>query len=73
MRFSRHAKNRLRRIARLHPAVTAGRLLEGLLGAEDLGYDAKENHRVQVTIDEVVVTVVVDEEDGTIVTLWGQE
>lgn len=73
MRFSRHAKNRLRRIVKTHPGVSAGRLLEGLLGADDLGYDAKGNRRAKVTVDDVVVTIVVDEDEGLVVTLWLRE
>ena len=70
MKWTRHARNRLRWIERRHPAVTNRRLLEALPVAETLGYDDRGNRRARVMIENTEVTVVVDETEDAVITLW---
>lgn len=73
MRLTRHAKNRLRLIAKRAPAVTEGWLLEALFTAALVGIDVKGNHRLRVGIDAILLTAVVDRERQVVVTLWREE
>lgn len=51
MRLTRHAKNRLRLIARWAPAVTEESLLEAMVSATLVGVDMKGNSKLKVEID----------------------
>ncbi len=73
VRLSRHARNRLRRIRRSHPGLTPARLLEALIGASSIGYDARGNRKVNVLVHGARLTVVVGEPEGLVVTLWLEE
>lgn len=70
MRLSRHARNRLRLIARRHPWITAEWLLRGLSHARTLGYDDRGNRRVQLAHGELSIVVVIDDEVGLVITIW---
>lgn len=70
MRFTRHAKNRLRWVARRHPEVTAEAVLEALPGAKTVRYDERGNRRARIEIGTTSLTVVLDERDQTVITLW---
>lgn len=70
MRLSRHARNRLRLIAKRHPGITADWLLRGLSDARTLSYDDRGNRRARLRHGEVSIVVVIDEEAGLVVTIW---
>lgn len=70
MKLTRHARDRLRWIQRVHPAVTAHSLVEALPAAETLGYDDRGNLRARVVVGDAGITVVIDEAEGFVVTLW---
>lgn len=73
VRLTRHAKNRLRLIARRAPAVTERWLLEALASAALAGTDVKGNRKFSVRIDAILLTAVVDQERQVVVTLWREE
>lgn len=73
MRLTRHAKNRLRLIAKRAPSVTEKWLLEALASAALAGTDVKGNRKLKVRIDAILLTVVVDQERQLVVTLWREE
>lgn len=70
MRLSRHAKNRLRWIGRRHSSVTAAGLLENLPGSETIGYDDRGNRRALVVLGETRLTLVIDEAQALVITVW---
>lgn len=70
MRLTRHASNRLRWIARRHPAVTGSGLLKNLPSAETVGYDDRGNRRARLALGRATVMVVVDESEGVVITVW---
>lgn len=70
VKLTRHARNRVRRIARAHPEVTVGRVLEALFAAETLGYDRWGNRHAGVLVGGTRLTVVIDERERVIVTIW---
>ena len=70
MRLTRHARNRLRWIARRHPGVSEAKLLEALPGAVTVGYDDRGNRRARMTIGMTNLIVVVDESQGSVITMW---
>lgn len=70
VRLSRHARNRLRWIARRHPQVSAAAVMEALPGAETIGYDDRGNRKARVPMGDVRLTVVVDEAASVVVTIW---
>lgn len=70
MRLTRHARNRLRWIGRSHPSVSEAQLLEALPTGEILGKDDRGNRRVRVSLAGVRLTVVVDDSQGVIITVW---
>lgn len=72
MRFTRHARNRLRWIARRHPEVGAEAVVESLTGAETIGYDDRGNRKARVMIGDTALTVVVDEAAQVVVTIWAE-
>lgn len=73
MRLTRHAKNRLRLIARRVPAMTEKALLEAMDSAPLVGTDVKGNQRLKVRIDAILLTVVVDQDRQQVVTFWREE
>lgn len=73
MRLTRHAKNRIRLIARRAPDVTEEWLLEALTSAVLVGTDVKGNPKFRVRIDAIMLTVVVDEERQIVVTCWRED
>ncbi len=70
MRFSRHAKNRVRLIQRLEFEVSEQALLDALPNAEEEGYDERGNRRLRVRIGAAVLTVVLDERRQIVITVW---
>ena len=70
MRLSRHARNRLRWVARRHPHVTSASVLEALFTADELGYDERGNKRLRAQLEEVTLTLVIDAEEAIVITLW---
>ena len=70
MKVTRHASNRLRWIGRRHRGVTADALMEALPSAETVGYDDRGNRRARVALGETRLTVVIDEAQGIVITLW---
>ena len=70
MRFTRHARNRLRWIARRHPGVTPEAVSEILAEAETVGYDGRGNRKALVKIGDVRLTMVIDEASDVVVTIW---
>ncbi len=73
MRLTRHAKNRIRLIARRAPNVTEEWLLEALTSAVLAGTDVKGNPKLRVGIGAILLTVVVDQEKQVVVTCWREE
>jgi hypothetical protein len=70
VRTTRHAKNRLRWIGRRHPSVTETALLNGLSGSETVGYDERGNRRARMQVGATNLTVVIDEEEAVVITVW---
>lgn len=70
MRLTRHARNRLRWIARRHPGATAEAVTKALPGVKTMGYEDRGNQKVQLVIGEARSTVVVDEAADVVVTVW---
>lgn len=70
VRFTRHARNRLRWIQRRHAHVTEERIHEALTGGWTGGYDRRGNRRVHVPLGSVRLTVVIDEANETVITVW---
>lgn len=70
MRLSRHARNRLRLIARRHPWITPEWVLAGLSAGRTLGYDDRGNRRVQLVHGGLSIIVVIDEDAGLLITIW---
>lgn len=58
MRLTRHAKNRLRYIARREPDVSEARLLDSLASGRLLDRDVKGNRRLEVSAGGILLTVV---------------
>jgi hypothetical protein len=73
VRLSRHAKNRLRFIRRSASAVTDDALLDVLAGATELRRDARGNRVLAVRLDDVRLTVVVDDVGAVVITIWREE
>ncbi|MGI8425917.1 MAG: hypothetical protein ACR2FO_03300 [Actinomycetota bacterium] len=73
MKFTRHAKNRIRLIARADPGVTPEAVLFGVGSASVLRYDDKGNKVVLVVLEDRTVTAVVDVKTETIITIWANE
>jgi hypothetical protein len=70
VRLTRHARNRLRWIARSHPEATAEDVAEALSTAETIGYDAHRNRKARGVVGGTSMTVVVDERADVVVTIW---
>lgn len=70
MKFTRHAKNALRRAARKAKWLSEEAVFTALLSAEILGLDMKGNMRALVIFEEVELVVVIDVERQVVVTLW---
>jgi hypothetical protein len=70
VRLTRHAKNRLRWIARRHPDVSEPMVLEAIPGAVTVGYDDRGNRRARMTIGTTSLIVVIDESQGSVITMW---
>lgn len=70
MKLTRHAKNRLRWIARSHPGVTESGLLDALATADALTEDDPGNRRIEVHLREVRLMAVVDEGADMVITVW---
>lgn len=70
MRLTRHAKNRLRWVARRHPEVTADAVFAALPDAETVRYDDVGNRRARIRVGITSLTVVIDDESATVITLW---
>jgi len=70
VRLTRHARNRLRWIAKSHPRVTAQALAQSLPKAKTMGYDDRGNRKVQLVFGEARLTVVVDDAARVVVTVW---
>ncbi|MGH2664126.1 MAG: hypothetical protein ACRDH8_15270 [Actinomycetota bacterium] len=70
MRLTRHAKNRLRWIERRHPGVTETGLIEALPASETIGYDDRGNRRARLVLGGTGLTVVIDEAQGIVITVW---
>jgi hypothetical protein len=70
VRLTRHAKNRLRWIGRRHPGVTEQSLLEEISGSETIGYDDAGNRRARLVVRGTTLTVVIDESEGVLITMW---
>ena len=73
MRLTRHAKNRLRYIARRWPRVSEEELLKKLAAAEVAGQDLKGNSRLSVEVGGILLIVIVDQGRDVVVTIWRQE
>lgn len=73
MRLTRHAKNRLRFIQRRAAMVSEVSILEGLLRASEVGRDMKGNRKLAVRIEQVLLTVVVDDARQIVITIWREE
>jgi len=73
VRLTRHAKNRLRFIGRRTAPLSECRLLEALASADVVGEDIKGNRRLSIRIDDVLLTVVVDEARQIVITIWREE
>lgn len=73
MRLTRHAKNRLRWIQRLAPALSEADLLGALATARRSGQDLKENQYLSVVIEGLRLMVVVDEAEQIVITMWREE
>jgi hypothetical protein len=71
VRFSRHARNRVRWIARSAPSVSQEEIRAAL---EDRPtsreYDERGNLRAQISVGGIALTVLLDEDEGLIVTVW---
>jgi hypothetical protein len=70
VKLTRHARNRLRWIARRHPSVTESALLAALPQAILVGYDDRGNRRVRVALGTIGLMVVIDEAQGVVITMW---
>jgi hypothetical protein len=70
VRLTRHARNRLRWIARRHPGVSETLLLETLPRATAIGYDERGNRRARVAVGITSLILVIDEAHGVIITIW---
>jgi len=70
VRFTRHARNRLRWISRRHPAVSEKSLSEALPRAETVGYDEQGNRRARLAIEATGLIVVIDKDRDTVITMW---
>lgn len=70
MRVTRHARNKLRRIGKVEPSVGVAALVFALPSGETIGYDEDGNRRVRVSVEGIRLMVVVDDEQGAVVTVW---
>lgn len=73
MRLTRHAKNRLRLIARRVPAIDESRFLKALditIGSER---DVKGNRKLIVQIDAILLRAIVDDQKQIVITIWREE
>lgn len=70
MKLTRHARNRLRWIARRHPGATPEAVLKAVPRGETIGYDDRENRKARVMIGDARLTVVIDEANEVVVTIW---
>jgi hypothetical protein len=70
LRFTRHARNKLRRLRRLDPGVTNAAVLRALLQPERREYDEEGKARIVVTIGATELVVVVDETERVVVSIW---
>lgn len=73
MRFTRHAKNRLRWIRRTVSGLDENDLIEALAQGTTIGRDARDNRQVRVAIEGLGLILVVDEEAEMVVTIWREE
>jgi hypothetical protein len=73
VRLTRHAKNRLRYIARRWPGVSEEQLLANLAAAEGVDRDVKGNSRLSVEVGGILLIVIVDPGRDVVVTIWRQE
>lgn len=72
MRLTRHAKNRLRWIARRHETVSEAALLATIPAGVTVGYDERGNRRIRVTVGATRLILVIDESQGSIITMWAE-
>ncbi len=70
MRFTRHAKNRLRWLRRSYPGLSRIGIIAALDGGRMLGLDWQGRRKVAITLGSVDLVVVVDTARGVVVTLW---
>lgn len=73
MRLTRHAKNRLRFIARRWPGASEPQLLASLTSAKIIGQDVRGNSRLSVEVGGILLTVVVDSVNDVVITIWREE
>lgn len=70
MRFSRHAKNRLRLIKRGCPHLTMEEIIDAAKRGELLGRDRSDDRRRRIHIRGIVVVLVIDPSRRVVITLW---
>jgi hypothetical protein len=70
LRFTRHARNKLRRLRRVDPNVSPAAVLRALLQPLRREYDDDGRAKITITIGTAELMVVVDEADRVIVSIW---
>jgi hypothetical protein len=50
--------------------VTETAFLRGLPGSETVGYDERGNRRARMAVGATSLTVVIDEEEAVVITVW---
>lgn len=73
MHLTRHAKNRVRFIARRVPKISETVVLAALDSATEVSLDSKGNRRVKVQIAGIMFLIVVDEVAEAVVTIWRED
>jgi len=73
MRFTRHAKNRLRWIRRAVPTLVETDLIEAIDRGAPIGRDIRDNQHVSVEVGGVRLVLVVDEKEQIVITMWREE
>jgi len=73
IRFSRHARNRLRYIRRDGTDVTEEDILGALGSGEMLGRVAGRNRRERLRLSGIVLVVIVDRRQHMVITLWKED
>lgn len=70
MRFTRHAKNRLRWLRRSLPTLSELAIAEAIRSGRERGRDSAGNLKVAVHVGSSNLVIVLDETQDLVITIW---